>query len=114
MQSKILVSSPCHAPHPIITSHPHSAPAPTNFATLLAMFCTLNTAAAAALAIIYWVWYTVKISCTTKENIQTTEIILRIVWKEWNVQEEKQSNEDEASDPICAECNNDNTSDNDT
>ena len=65
-------------------------------------------------AIIYWVWYTVKISCTTKENIQTTQIILRIVWKEWNVQEEKQSNEDEASDPICAEWNNDNTSDNDT
>ena len=29
------------------------------------------------------------------------------------VEKEKQSNEDEASDPICAECNNDNTNDND-
>ena len=49
MQSKILVSSPCHAPHPIITSHPPLRSGAHKLCySSLAMFCTLNTAAAAA------------------------------------------------------------------
>ena len=110
MQSKILVSSPCHAPIPL-SHHTHSGAHKLCYSSRNVLYFEH---CCSSCAIIYWVWYTVKISCTTKENIQTTQIILRIVWKEWNVQEEKQSNEDEASDPICAECNNVNTNDNDT